>query len=142
MTRARDIADIGIATWISYTPVLTGSTTNPNIGSTGTIIGRYQKVGKIIHWNITIVSGGTGIATGSGQYELSLPIAANYSQYRSIGSIWQYLDSPNAFGTGTAYLTTANKMSAVMGGNYWTSANFEWATGGQVFSASGTYEAA
>lgn len=128
--------------WLTWTPILTGTTTNPNIGSTASNVGRYQVFGKTVHWNITIISGGTGIATGSGQYELSLPITAKFSQYRSIGSTWQYLDSPNIFGTGTAYLTSASKLSAVMGTNYWNSSNFEWATGGQVFSASGTYEAA
>jgi hypothetical protein len=128
--------------WLTWTPILTGTTTNPNIGSTGSNIGRYQVFGKTVHWNITIISGGTGIATGSGQYELSLPVTAKFAQYRSIGSTWQYLDNPNIFGTGTAYLSSATKMSAVMERNYWNSGNFEWATGGQVFSASGTYEAA
>jgi hypothetical protein len=128
--------------WLTWTPALTGSTTNPNIGSTGSNIGRYQVFGKTVHWNITIISGGTGIATGSGQYYLSLPVTAKFTQYRSIGSTWQYLDSPNIFGTGTAYLDNSTRMSAVMERNYWNSGNFEWATGGQVFSASGTYEAA
>ena len=128
--------------WQTWTPTIIGTTTNPNIGSTGSNIGRYQVFGKTVHWNVTIITGGTGIATGSGQYQILLPVTANFTQYRSIGSTWQYADSPNIFGTGTAYLASNNYMNAVMGTNYWSSANFEFATGGQVFSASGTYEAA
>ena len=64
------------AAWESWTPVLTGSTTNPNLGSTGTSIGRYARVNKIVIAQAQFAFGGTGIAAGTGFYKCSLPITA------------------------------------------------------------------
>jgi hypothetical protein len=57
--------------WTAYTPVWTGTTTNPVIG-TGTIKGRYKRLGK---WGMVqglIVTDGT-TTYGTGTYLLSLP---------------------------------------------------------------------
>ena len=64
------------AAWETWTPVLTGSTTNPNLGSTGTATGRYARVNKIVIAQAQFVFNGAGIAAGSGFYKCSLPITA------------------------------------------------------------------
>lgn len=59
------------AAWSSYTPTWTGSTTNPVLGN-GTMVGRYNQVGKTVNGDITIV-GGTTTTWGSGTWNLTLP---------------------------------------------------------------------
>lgn len=59
--------------WTSYTPVLTGSVTNPNIGTTGTVTGFYQKINRTVYFRILVTFGGTGISIGSGVYLFTLP---------------------------------------------------------------------
>lgn len=56
-------------TWNIYTPVLTGSTTNPNVSSA---TGGFIQVGHFIvfHASITLSSNGTGL------YSVSLPVAS------------------------------------------------------------------
>lgn len=63
--------------WQSYTPVWTASTTNPNVGN-GTLIGRYQKVGRDVHFHINLTCGST-TTFGSGNYNWTMPpfVAAN-----------------------------------------------------------------
>ena len=67
------------AVWETWTPVLTGSTTNPNLGTTGTATGRYARVNKIVIAQAQFVFNGTGIAAGSGFYKCSLPLTAQAS---------------------------------------------------------------
>lgn len=64
------------AVWETYTPTLTASTTNPNLGSTGTATGRYARVNKIVIGNAQFTFNGAGIAAGLGFYFCSLPITA------------------------------------------------------------------
>lgn len=64
------------AVWETWTPVLTGGTTNPNLGSTGTSIGRYAQINKIVIAQAQFTFNGTGIAAGAGVYLCSLPITA------------------------------------------------------------------
>lgn len=57
--------------WTAYTPVWTGSTTNPVIGN-GTLQGAYCKIGKLVHFRASITLGST-TTIGAGAYGLSLP---------------------------------------------------------------------
>lgn len=58
----------------TYTPTLTATTTNPNIGSTGVIQAKYVRfAGKTVLVFFRILCGGTGISIGSGNYFLSQP---------------------------------------------------------------------
>ncbi|MFE4697295.1 hypothetical protein ACFRIC_09395 [Streptomyces sp. NPDC056738] len=61
--------------WTPYTPVWTGSGTNPSVGANGTLIGRYQKFGRtvIAHINLTC---GSNTTYGSGHYNFTIPFAA------------------------------------------------------------------
>lgn len=64
------------AVWETYTPTLTASTTNPNLGSTGSAAGRYARVNKLVFGNAQFVFNGAGINAGFGFYFCSLPITA------------------------------------------------------------------
>lgn len=57
--------------WISYTPSWTASTTNPSLGN-GTLIGRYQKIGRTVFFHVNCIPGST-TTYGSGAYSFSLP---------------------------------------------------------------------
>ena len=67
------------AVWETYTPTLTASTTNPNLGTTGSASGRYARVNKIVIGNAQFTFNGAGIAPGLGFYFCSLPITAQAS---------------------------------------------------------------
>ncbi|MGW0795197.1 hypothetical protein [Streptomyces sp. NPDC002692] len=71
----RDQFNSMFAAWTAYTPVWTGSGSNPVLGANGTLTGRYMKIGRtvICHINLT-----TGSATtyGSGNYNFTTPFAA------------------------------------------------------------------
>lgn len=57
--------------WISYTPTWTSTGTAPSLGN-GTLIGRYIKIGKLVHVFIRLTWGSTTSA-GTGDYSFSLP---------------------------------------------------------------------
>ena len=63
----------------AYTPVLTAATTNPNIGSTGTISGYWARNGHKIDFWVAIAMSGTGFSAGSGLYSITLPFPADLS---------------------------------------------------------------
>ncbi|WP_405883679.1 hypothetical protein OG747_36850 [Streptomyces sp. NBC_01384] len=97
--------------WIPYTPVWTAPTTNPSLGN-GTLIGRYQKVGRDVHFHINLTCGST-TTYGSGGYGFTLPpfTAANLGA-SMIGvaqllgtNRWagQIVISPSATGTSTFF---------------------------------------
>lgn len=88
--------------WRTYTPTWTASTTNPTLGS-GTLVGRYQKIGRTVHLHINLIAG-SGSA-GSGDYSFALPVQAANVGCTYVGtahllgaSRWggQFLISPNA----------------------------------------------
>lgn len=64
------------AVWETWTPALTASVTNPNLGSTGVVSGRYARVNKIVIGQASFTFNGAGIAAGAGFYLFSLPITA------------------------------------------------------------------
>jgi len=64
------------AVWETYTPVLTASVANPNLGATGSSVGRYARINKTIFGNAAFTFNGAGIAAGTGFYFCSLPFTA------------------------------------------------------------------
>lgn len=58
--------------WTPYTPVWTGTTTNPAIGN-GTLTGAYRRIGKTIEFRITLTAG-SSTTFGSGVFQLTLPV--------------------------------------------------------------------
>lgn len=89
-TEIRDAITGLQAAWTSWSPVLTGSGSNPG---TSTAVGRYDQVGKTIQVRAYYVLTST---LGSGQYITSYPIqadAAMNSSYRSRAIGWLFHSS-------------------------------------------------
>lgn len=66
----------GNAAWVTYTPTLTASTTNPTLGTGSTATGRYSRDGRTVNAQVDIVFGSSGVSIGSGTYRISLPFTA------------------------------------------------------------------
>lgn len=62
------------AAWTPYSPNWSASVTTPVIGN-GTLSGRYQQIGKTVHFAAQITMGST-TTYGAGQWTLSLPVPA------------------------------------------------------------------
>ena len=58
--------------WPSWTPTLTGTTTDPTLGTGATVDGRYQAEGTDVRWRALIVLGANPTG-GAGRYQLALP---------------------------------------------------------------------
>ena len=71
------------AVWETWTPFLSGSTTNPNLGSTGSSVGRYTRINKLVVAVTNFTFGGTGINAGAGFYKSTLPFTAQGSAWAS-----------------------------------------------------------
>lgn len=143
--------------WTAYTPVITGSGSNPNIGSTGTITGRYVQIGKTVHFEAQITVGGSGISAGSGNYSITLPVTAESTfitanAYKFVGQA-NIFNSPSTNFLGIPQIATTTTMQLVL----WTVATLAvggvlalglWGSGaagiasGNITTITGTYEAA
>lgn len=58
--------------WLAYTPTLTGATSNPSLGTGGTVTGSYRREGTTLYFRGKVTFG-TGGGGGSGGYRVSLP---------------------------------------------------------------------
>jgi len=89
-----------ITPWTTYTPILTATGTNPNLGD-GSATGRYQAVGGTIFGEIRIIAGVTGFSRGSGTYRVSLPSAGVFENFQPVGQVVMRDEGPgtNFFGT-------------------------------------------
>lgn len=63
----------------TYIPDLTASTTNPNLGADGEIVGAWHRNGHMITAWARWLFSGTGLDPGSGAFGLSVPFAADSS---------------------------------------------------------------
>ena len=57
----------------SFNPTLSATTTNPNLGSTGSTEGWYSRVGDLVYFQFVVRFAGSGISQGSGTYHISVP---------------------------------------------------------------------
>ena len=114
------IGNTVLGTWIDYTPTWTATVSNPAIGN-GTIVGRYSLVNKTVTAQIYISMGST-TTYGSGNYLLSLPVAAatTLGSFAALGSAWYYDASANNATTGIA---NVNNGSTTIFGLRYTGAN-------------------
>lgn len=62
--------------WTAWTPALTAATTNPTLGSGSVQEGSYMQLGKLVIAHFNIQFGSSGQNAGSGEYRISLPVAA------------------------------------------------------------------
>jgi hypothetical protein len=83
---AADLNAIG--TWTSYTPVWTGSSSNPSIGN-GIIDGRYTRINGLVIVKVRLGMGST-TTYGSGRYDFSLPVnhANSLAFNTTFGTAW------------------------------------------------------
>ncbi len=74
--------------WIAYgtpTTVLTAATSNPTLGTGSSATAAYMRTGKLVHFRIEVVSGSSGTAAGSGQYQFLLPATPRASIIAPLG---------------------------------------------------------
>ena len=93
--------------WTTYTPILTGGTTNPVIGN-GSISGRYMSTGATIFGEIRIIAGTSGFSRGLGVYKVSLPTAGVYENYQPVGQVVMRDEGPGITYFGTAIFNNNN----------------------------------
>jgi hypothetical protein len=130
---------------VSYTPTWAGSGSNPSLGN-GTLVGRYQKIGRMVTLHINLIPGST-TTYGSGNYTWALPFpAANLGcsyimNAHLLGSDrWQGQNvvSPGATTTGAFFnLSTTNSRVDFM-----TPTRPETFANGSQLRITGTYESA
>jgi hypothetical protein len=129
--------------WQTYTPTITGATTNPTLGTGGSATGRFQIDDKTVTVAGTIHFG-TGATFGSGTYSISLPLPVSGSAAGIMGgqvvvypggSFWgmgwalpagsafQIFISGSSTGAGTALLTGT---STPIGAAFAAGAEIRW----------------
>jgi hypothetical protein len=99
------------AAWVTWTPVLTASTTNPTLGSGSTASGNYTQINKLVIANF-LFGFGTSPTAGSGTYQISLPITPKTTsqvfQQNELGSILLRDASTQSAGFAYGYITNTN----------------------------------
>ncbi len=109
---ASSVMTTGLGAWTAYTPVWTGTSTNPVIGN-GTITGKYCKTGRLVVGSFTITVGST-TTFGSGGYVVSLPFSSATGGLDALGTATCYDSSAatrfmrhlNAFAANSAILVS------------------------------------
>lgn len=97
--------------WTDYKVALTASITNPDIGPTGTALGRYRQFGKLVIVRIDIRADEDS-TNGSGNYGVSLPFftckttTRDFNQYLSVF----YVESGGNIYTGTALIDSPSNV--------------------------------
>lgn len=138
---------LGSGPWTPYTPVWSSvSGTPPSIG-TGTLSGRYQQIGKTVHFMAQITMGST-TTYATTQWTLSLPVPAlsTATQRQTIqGRIWD-ASPASAWGAQSWIIGTGDVMSLEAQGTSNVQAMVQgfpitYATG-DIVHFQGTYEAA
>jgi hypothetical protein len=69
----------------TYTPTFIASTTDPAVGSTGSIQGEYYDFQGYIVGSVVIKFNGAGISSGVGSYAISLPAVAD-GAFHNVGA--------------------------------------------------------
>jgi len=97
--RVADLQRARVAPEFTYTPSLTATSVNPNVGSTAVRDGQYQVVDGRCRGRATVYAQGSGIAAGTGSYRVSLPVPVRYLPNTSITPIGYgllYIGNPAA----------------------------------------------
>lgn len=114
-------------TYTAWTPALTASVTNPTLGSGSNAQGRYFQNGKHVVGYGSISFGSSGVAAGSGGYQVSLPVTARTGVNNDM----------NLMGTGYIYDSSASAVVPVImvGGNTGIAVMRTTTAGAQVTNA-------
>lgn len=150
---AQELDDQVLAAWEAFTPTLTSSGTTPNLGATGTAVGRKRHRGRSVDYRVMFTFGGAGVSAGTGNYNIGLdPVmvsaGAGDMSNHVVGAAVLLDSSVGATGrfAGTVFVQTASAPTVRIalggsgGGIVAASAPFAWATG-DIIAIAGTYEA-
>lgn len=130
-------------TYSTYTPVLTGVTTNPNLGTGGSVSGRYTQVGKLVTGNILVTFGTTGVSAGSGAYLITLPVtAATNHAFAMLGPAYWTGGGAVAVGFATRYAPSSGTQLQLLGTTGTAIGSTNAFTTNDVIIIEFTYEAA
>lgn len=132
------------AAWTTWTPALTASTTSPTLGTGSAVSGYYKQIGKLVVYWARIQFGTAGVAAGTGDYRVSLPVTAAARSGAVFGQGFIFDDSASTAelcvaryqSTTTVDLIIGSATEVVTNANPWT-----WAANDYI-TISGTYEAA
>jgi hypothetical protein len=131
----------------SYTPALTGSTTNPALGTGGVIQGRYTLFNG--HWcTVRVgVQWGTSGTAGSGQYLISLPFTTNTNITVGVSNVGQVLmrdaSAGPALASGVCYAIASTATMALFAdttGGVTNAVPWAWGGSGDYITATLTFE--
>lgn len=129
--------------WTSWTPSVVATGGGLNLGSTPTLMGAYTRIGKTVHWRVMIQSGGSGVAAGTGVYEVTFPVAVvPGSAFQIVAAGWMYGASsfvPFVVDIAGAGSTTARLVRTDVPGSL-VDASIGFTTGGHVLTFAGSYE--
>lgn len=130
----------------TWTPALTGSSVNPTLGTGGSTSGRYMQIGKLVRATYSIVFGTSGVAAGTGEYRISLPVSANATTPIVFEGTCVLFDSAptNTFALAFSYLQSSTLFRLAISGTnlvVQSGAPFTWAANDQI-NGTITYEAA
>lgn len=136
------VSALPVGAWRTYTPTVTGSTTNPTIGNS-VFDAAYSQFGKTVHVRIKLTLGST-FSAGSGAYSFSLPVTSKSGTEGAISAL--YIDtSASATYRIIARLTTDSVFRSYVtdgGAGFLSSTNPVVPANGDIYIYSFTYEAA
>jgi hypothetical protein len=136
--------------WQAYTPVLTATTTSPTLGTGSTASARYQRQYNLVTYQGIVQFGTAGVAAGTGDYRLSLPVTAQTGiTNRRVGIANSYDSSAAHTSISTVYLASSTTVGFLFS-NTWPLGNLTYVGAAQpmAWAASDaleftiTYEAA
>ena len=112
------VADAALATpgaWATYTPTLTASGTDPTLSddASHTATGAWTQMGKTVIGWVRIVFGTSGVAAGSGNYYVGLPVAGSTVAVAEPAGTGYVLDASANFLVETA---SAGRIAVAAGG--------------------------
>jgi hypothetical protein len=137
-TTGLDWVDLGV--FAAWTPVLTASSSNPTLGSGGTITGRYVQIGKLVIATANIIFGSSGVGAGSGTYQIDLPVNSTGVTFMGSGRVFD--SGGSVHGVAAPIVTAADQMLVLYNGAIVTHAvPWTWAAN-DVINLTISYEAA
>lgn len=116
----------------TYTPTLTGTVSNPNLGSTGTIVGSFVRIGQFVHGHVLATFAGSGVAVGSGNYVVSLPVGINSSVAVNSAVGAYFATHGGVYQSGTGAFGSGGVVMGIQGGGFVGSGTVAWAAGDTI----------
>lgn len=128
-----------LAAWSTWTPTLIGATTNPNLGATGGVTGRYLQRGHTVDFQVKFKWAGAGANVGNGNWSFALPVnAADFERTAFPGIMQgpnrQFMARASAAGLAVPYKVNG---TSIYGS---TEATADAVAAGTILCFNGTYQ--